>query len=240
MRSITESNGFMSCAESSTVMWCSRERRRSSATIPATLRMSRLASGSSSSSRRGRRISACAISTRCCWPPDRLPIRWSANGGRLHRLQHLIDLAPTRPRGQRNAQTRAIEAERRRGRAPASAYRDRARISAARSRPRRALPPPSKATLAAARRDEAEDGAQQRRLARPVRADQAAELARRPARSRCHSGSGGRRARRSPGGPREPRSSPACAQCPFCSVSVDTLSATAFRSAATSASIQDW
>ena len=79
MRSITGSSGFMSCAESSTVVWNSRDRRRSRATIPAMLRMSRLASGSSSSSRRGRRIRACAISTRCCWPPDRLPIRWSAN-----------------------------------------------------------------------------------------------------------------------------------------------------------------
>ena len=37
MRSMTESSGVMSCAESSTVVWSSRDTRRSKATIPATL-----------------------------------------------------------------------------------------------------------------------------------------------------------------------------------------------------------
>jgi len=40
MRSMAESNGFMSCAESKTVIWCSAEMRRSKATISAMLRMS--------------------------------------------------------------------------------------------------------------------------------------------------------------------------------------------------------
>ena len=42
------------------------------------LAMSRLASGSSRSSSRGRLIRAWAISTRCCSPPERLPTRASA------------------------------------------------------------------------------------------------------------------------------------------------------------------
>ena len=41
--------------------------------------MSRLASGSSSSNNFGREMSAWAIMIRCCSPPDRFPIRASAN-----------------------------------------------------------------------------------------------------------------------------------------------------------------
>ena len=68
----------MSCAESSTAIPSARASRASTETIPCSLEMSRLASGSSSSSSRGRPISACAIMTRCCSPPDSSPTRASA------------------------------------------------------------------------------------------------------------------------------------------------------------------
>ena len=68
----------MSCAESSTAIPSARASRASTETIPCSLEMSRLASGSSSSSSLGRLIRACAIMTRCCSPPDSSPTRASA------------------------------------------------------------------------------------------------------------------------------------------------------------------
>ena len=64
--------------------------RCSRATISWPLRRSRLARGSSSSSSRGWLIRACAISTRCCSPPDRSP-PGHRRTGRVDRVQHLGD-----------------------------------------------------------------------------------------------------------------------------------------------------
>ena len=89
------------CGEQDRGAGTRRERRRSSATISATLRMSRLASGSSSSSRRGRRIRACAISTRCCSPAGQAADPLIGERRRLHRFEHLVDLPPAPPRRQR-------------------------------------------------------------------------------------------------------------------------------------------
>ena len=75
----------MSCAEISTAIRCSAAIRASSATTSCALRRSRLASGSSSSSSRGRLISACAIRIRCCSPPDSRPTRASAKRARRPR-----------------------------------------------------------------------------------------------------------------------------------------------------------
>ncbi len=63
----------MSCAESSTATPSARASRASTDTTPCSLEMSRLASGSSSSSSLGLLIRACAIMTRCCSPPDSSP-----------------------------------------------------------------------------------------------------------------------------------------------------------------------
>ena len=70
---------MISCADSSTATCCPAAIRCSRAMISWPLRMSRLARGSSSSSSRGWLIRACAISTRCCSPPDSSPTRASAN-----------------------------------------------------------------------------------------------------------------------------------------------------------------
>ena len=48
--------------------------RETSAATPAWFGRSRLSSGSSSSNKGGRRASACAISSRCCSPPEHCPI----------------------------------------------------------------------------------------------------------------------------------------------------------------------
>ena len=51
----------------------------SSSTISCWLRTSRFASGSSSSSSSGSPTSACAMATRCCWPPDSCDSRRSGD-----------------------------------------------------------------------------------------------------------------------------------------------------------------
>ena len=179
MRSITASSGFISCAEISTAICCSRAIRASSATTSCSLRMSRLASGSSSSSSRGRLISAWAISTRCCSPPERLPTRVSAKLA-ASTASSISSTSARRVRGgQRHAEPVAVEAE------PdevAGAQRQvgveqdllgdvadqrvasRAGAAVDQDAPR-------------ARRLQAEDDAEQRRLAGAVGADQAGELA---------------------------------------------------------------
>ena len=60
-------------------MRCSAAIRARSSTTSAAERMSRFANGSSSSNNFGRQMSAWAIMTRCCSPPERFPIRASAN-----------------------------------------------------------------------------------------------------------------------------------------------------------------
>ena len=60
-------------------MRCSAAIRARRSTTSAAERMSRFASGSSSSNSFGRQMSAWAIMTRCCSPPERFPIRASAN-----------------------------------------------------------------------------------------------------------------------------------------------------------------
>ena len=99
MRSITGSSGFMSWVEISTAICCSCAIPGRTSTTSCSLRMSRLASGSSKRSRRGRLISACAIRMRCCSPPEsRRHGRWRS--WRVDRSQHLVDSFPPRtPRG---------------------------------------------------------------------------------------------------------------------------------------------
>ena len=52
---------------------CSRLSLVSVSMISCEVRVSRLPVGSSASSRPGRLISARAIATRCCWPPESWP-----------------------------------------------------------------------------------------------------------------------------------------------------------------------
>ena len=79
MRSITASSGLISCAEMSTAMSCSRVMRREQRHDL----VARCAGRGSRAARRaaagaGRAISAWAIRTRCCSPPESRPTRVSA------------------------------------------------------------------------------------------------------------------------------------------------------------------
>ncbi len=78
-RSITGSRGFISWADKSTATRLVAVTRSSSSMISWALPGSRLARGSSSNNNSGRLMSACAISTRCCSPPESSPTRRSAN-----------------------------------------------------------------------------------------------------------------------------------------------------------------
>ena len=135
MRSITGSSGFISCAEISTAICCSVAIRASSATTSCALRRSRLASGSSSSSSRGWLISACAIRTRCCSPPESCPTRASAKRARVDGVEHLLRRAPGARATAAGCPKRcAVEPERDRSRRAQRHVRDRAGTSAGRSR----------------------------------------------------------------------------------------------------------
>ena len=111
MRSITGSSGFISWAEISTAISCSRATRASSATTSSALPRSRLASGSSSSSSLGRAISAWAIRILCCSPPESLPDPGVREAVGVDRREHLLDQRPTSAGGQRQAEPIRIEAE---------------------------------------------------------------------------------------------------------------------------------
>ena len=111
MRSITPSSGLISCAEISTAISCSRVMRASSATTSWALRRSRFASGSSSSSSRGRPISAWAIRIRCCSPPESRPTRVSAKPRGVDRLEHLLDQRATGAGGPRHPEPVGVQAE---------------------------------------------------------------------------------------------------------------------------------
>ena len=76
------------------------------------LRRSRFASGSSSSSSRGRLISACAIRIRCCSPPDSRPTRSSANDLASTASSISCTRRAALARGQRDAEPVAVEPER--------------------------------------------------------------------------------------------------------------------------------
>ena len=107
----------------------------SSSTISWALAGSRLASGSSSRSSRGRLISAWAISTRCCSPPERVPTRASAKRSASTACEHLVDRDCALPRRQRQPEAVAVDAERRPGRGPQRDIRIEQRPSGGRSRP---------------------------------------------------------------------------------------------------------
>ena len=96
---------------------------------PARCAMSRLASGSSSSSSRGRLIRAWAISTRCCSPPDRRPTRASANALRVDGRAASRRPAPAAgARGQRECRAGGRPGPAPPGPGRAAACRDRAAI----------------------------------------------------------------------------------------------------------------
>ena len=164
-----------------------REQRRRP---PGRLRRSRLASGSSSSSSFGRPISAWAISTRCCSPPESRPTRASAKSPGVDRVEHLLHERPAGARWQRDAQPVRRRGRGRRGRGRAAACPGRAGTSAGRSRSAGCVTRPAGAPVfdRAAAVDQhppgagglqAEDHPEQRRLAGAVRSDQPGELARR-------------------------------------------------------------
>ena len=153
----------------------------------------------------------------------------------IHRVEHFVHLATTPLRGQRHTQTVAIEAERHeiaRAHRHVGVKHEFLRHVADRG-PAAALD----GHTAARRRDEAEDRAQERRLSRPVGADQTAELARIQSEvDILENGAAGERDARLT----DCENLAPCQhvrQCPFCSVSVDALFVSAFSRAATSASI---
>ena len=111
MRSITPSSGLISCAEISTAISCSRAIRASSATTSCALRRSRFASGSSSSSSRGRAISAWAIRIRCCSPPESLPTRVSAKPSASTAVEHLLDQRAACAGRARHPEAAGVQAE---------------------------------------------------------------------------------------------------------------------------------
>ena len=115
--------------------------------------------------------------------------------GRVNGFQHFVDLSPARPRGQRQAEPVAVEAKRHEVPRPHRQIRiERELLRDIADRRERAAAVDGDA--AAAGRQQAEDGAQQRRLARPVGADQAAELPRREREVDVLENGRGQRARR--------------------------------------------
>ena len=80
---------------------------RSSAITSRALAESRLPVGSSASRTRGRLISARAIATRCCWPPDRRAGRLLGVLGDAERLEQLGAAAPRLARRQARPAARA-------------------------------------------------------------------------------------------------------------------------------------
>ncbi len=197
--SMTGSSGFISWAEMSTETPRSAQTLASRAMISCALRMSRLASGSSSSSSRGLLISACAIMTRCCSPPDRLadPLVGEALG--VHGAQHLVDLLALGPAGQRQAEPVPVQAQ-----ADQVAGADRhvrVELDLLRHVADQALAGRVRLTAdadrARGRRGQPEDDPQQGRLPGAVGADQADELAGADAGTRRPAACPGRRAGRS-------------------------------------------
>ena len=169
----------MSCAESSTAIPSARASRASTETIPCSLEMSRLASGSSSSSSLGRLIRACAIMTRCCSPPDSSPTRASAyrcaptavsmsatSSRRARDGSRMPNLCPSIP-----SETTSLTRSGMSG--SMASFCGTYPIEASRGRPRRAVDE----HRAPGDRLQAEDDPEQGGLARPVRPDETGELA---------------------------------------------------------------
>ena len=142
--------------------------------------MSRLASGSSSSSSLGRLTSAWAISTRCCSPPERLPTRASAKLDASTASSISSTSARRRAERKRHAEPVPVEAE------PDDVAGPQRHVGVeqhllgdvADQRLRRACGAPADQHLARAAGLEAEHDPHQRRLPGAVGADQAGELAR--------------------------------------------------------------
>ena len=89
------------------VMLCSRQSGRMSACICARVPGSSAPNGSSSSSTRGSRASACAIASRCCMPPDSALGYLSRCGDQPDRRQQgsLFAMASRRAAPRRRAST---------------------------------------------------------------------------------------------------------------------------------------
>ena len=229
----------MSCAESSTAMPSARASRASTETIPCSLEMSRLASGSSSSSSLGRLIRACAIMTRCCSPPDSSPTRASAyccaptavsmsatSSRRARDGSRMPNLCPSIP-----SETDVPDPQRH-VRLDGQLLRHVPDRGIAR-RPRRAVDE----HRAPGDRLQTEDDPEQGGLARPVRPDETGELA----------GADGERNVPEDLPAAQPHSDPVPAGAVLRSswprhhrCSVETLLATAFCRSWTSVSIHDW
>ena len=107
----------------------------SRSTISWALRRSRLASGSSSRSSRGRLMRAWAIRTRCCSPPESVPDPGVGEALGVDGVEHLVDQRSALPRGQPAGRSGGRRCRARRGRGPAAARPGRGRSSAGRSRP---------------------------------------------------------------------------------------------------------
>ena len=175
------SSGLTSCATSSTVTCCSRQIRSSSAATARWLGRSRLSSGSSRISSRGRLTSACAISSRCCSPPESVPIGRARVGARADQLES--------PRSTRSPPARRSGSPQRAPSSPSlhevdaadPGCRRRSGGAAAGSRSARFRAPgraPEHRRLAPRERQLSEQHPQQRRLARPVRSEDRRELPR--------------------------------------------------------------
>ena len=150
-------------------------------------------SGSSQSSRTGSSASAWPTRSRCCSPPDRVPTGAVGVARSRPRRRAASSTRAFVARGaDRQAEAVAVDAERRRGRGRAAACRRRRASAAGCSRcggRRGCTGIPSTLIVPAVELLLPEDGPQQARLARAVRAEHGEELARAaPSRSRsCHS-----------------------------------------------------
>ncbi len=244
MRSITASSGLISCAEISTAISCSRVMRASSATTSC---------GAAQVEVRQRLIEQQQPRAGDERVRDQDPLLLAAGeladtrvGKALgvNRVQHLLDERPSGPGGPRHPETVRVDPEpheiaraQRNIRVEQELLRHVTDQAMAASRARGL----ATSTRSRARRLQAEDHPEQRRLSRPVRSDQARELARRdleadPVEDRA---------------PGQPHADAVDLQdllalggrrrlvhgTSFC---VETFSFTAFSSALTSASIHDW